>query len=304
MTATKKILLVTSSFDKTVDYIVNKFNDQNFIRLNVDELETNQISVTNFSKFNVSIKNGIYNIENLFESISSIYYRKLFLPDLQDYDVSYHTFMQKELYSFVTGLVDSFDGKVVTTPTILRKVENKVYQLKVASDLHFLLPSSLISNHDDAVNKFKTFKTIGKPLSTGKLTKSTGVHSSIIKDKVINISLSPTYFQEYISKDYELRVTVVKDTFYCVKILADNKVDWRVDEEKNFYELIETPQIIRKQCQQFMEICNLEFGIFDYIVYDSKYYFLECNPNGQWLWLEIKLGLDISNSLIRLLDDK
>lgn len=299
----KKILIVSSSFDKTVDYMINKYNQDRFIRLNIDKLENYQISITNYGSFQVNIKSDTFDVKNLFESISSIYYRKLFLPDLKDYDVNYHAFMQKELYSFVTGLVDSFDGKVVTTPTILRKVENKVYQLKVASDLHFLLPSSLITNHDDAVNKFKTFKTIGKPLSTGKLTKSTGVHSSIIKDNVINISLSPTYFQEYISKDYELRVTVVKEKFYCVKIVAEDKIDWRSSESKNYYELIETPEIIKYQCLAFLNACNLEFGAFDYIVLNKEYYFLECNPNGQWLWLEQELGLNISDSIIRLLND-
>jgi len=298
-----KILIVTSSFDKTVDYLIQKYSQEKFIRLDVDKLDQYQISVSYYENFQIDIKSNTFEIKNLFASISSIYYRKLFLPELNNYDVKYHTYMQKEIYSFITGLVDSFDGKVITTPTILRKVENKVYQLKVASDLQFLLPTSLISNHNNAANEFKTFKTIGKPLSTGKLTKSTGVHSSIIKDDVENIALSPTYFQEYIPKDYELRITVVKDMFYCVKILADNKIDWRVDEEKNFYELIETPEIIREQCQQFMKVCNLEFGIFDYIVSEDKYYFLECNPNGQWLWLEMKLNLDISNSIMRLLND-
>jgi len=41
--------------------------------------------------------------------------------------------MQKEIYSFITGFVDSFDGKVLTTPSILRKVENKIFQLSIAT---------------------------------------------------------------------------------------------------------------------------------------------------------------------------
>lgn len=303
MSIMKKILIVTSSFDKTVDYIINKFNEQNFIRLNVDELENNQISVTNFSKFNVSIKNEIYNIENLFESISSIYYRKLFLPELNKYDSKYHTYMQKEIYSFITGLVDSFNGKILTTPSILRKVENKIYQLKVASDLNFLLPDSLISNDSNAVNEFQASQIISKPLSTGKLTNSTAVHSSIVTNKVEDIALSPTYFQKYIEKDYELRITVIKETFYCVKILADNKIDWRESEDNNLYELIETPEVVKQQCLAFLKVCNLAFGAFDYIVSGGKYYFLECNPNGQWLWLEMKLGLNISKSIVEYLND-
>lgn len=299
----KNILIITSSFDKTVDYIIEKFSNIKFIRLNVDELDKYKISITSNSDYIVCLKSSEYEINNLFESIHSIYYRKLFLPSLENYDDNYHTYMQKEIYSFIVGMVDNFKGKILTAPSILRKVENKIFQLQVSTDLGFLLPNSLITNDKNQANKFNVFKTIAKPLATGKLTISTAVHSNIITGDVSDISLSPTYFQEYISKDYELRVTVIKDTFYCVKIIADNKIDWRDSEDKNLYELIDTPEIVKQQCLNFLRACNLDFGAFDYIVSDNKYYFLECNPNGQWLWLEMKLGLDISKSIVEYLND-
>ena len=50
---------------------------------------------------------------------------------------------------------------------------------------------------------------------------------------------------------------------------------------------------------------QLEFGAFDFIVTnDNQWYFLEVNPNGQWLWLEKILALDISEKIIDLLDGK
>jgi len=298
-----KILILTSSFDKTVDYIIKKFDKSNFIRVNIDELNNYQISVTNINGFQINLETKFLKIENLFEQVTSIYYRKLFLPSLDEYESKYHTYMQKEIYSFISGLVDSFDGKVLTTPSILRKVENKIYQLKNATDLEFLLPKSLISNDYEKANNFNIEKIIAKPLSTGKLTSSTVSNSNIVNDNINNISLSPTYFQTYIPKDYELRVTVIEDIFYCVKIIANDKIDWRKNAEDNIYELIDTPKIIKSQCKLFMETCNIKFGAFDYIVYNNQYYFLECNPNGQWLWLELKLGLDISTSLVRFLND-
>ena len=298
-----KILILTSSFDKTVDYIIKKFDKSNFIRVNIDELKNYQISVTNINGFQINLETKFLKIENLFEQVTSIYYRKLFLPNLDEYESKYHTYMQKEIYSFISGLVDSFDGKVLTTPSILRKVENKIYQLKNATDLEFLLPKSLISNDYEKANNFNIEKIIAKPLSTGKLTSSTVSNSNIVNNNINNISLSPTYFQTYIPKDYELRVTVIEDIFYCVKIIANDKIDWRKNAEDNIYELIDTPKIIKSQCKLFMETCNIKFGAFDYIVYNNQYYFLECNPNGQWLWLELKLGLDISTSLVRFLND-
>lgn len=297
-----KILIITSSFDKTVDYIIKKFDQDNFIRLNVDELHSTLISINKKNDFKVTLQSELFNIEDLFNEVHSIYYRKLFLPKLNDYGEQYHIYMQKEIYSFITGIVDSFEGKVLTTPSILRKVENKIFQLSIATKLNFLLPNSLISNNEKEANKFNDHDIIGKPLATGKLTLTTATGSNIIKHKIKDINLSPTYFQSYIPKDYELRVTVVGDKFYCVKIIAENKIDWRQDSDKNKYELIDTPLIVKKQCQEFMKTCNLNFGAFDYIVYNSEYYFLECNPNGQWLWLELELKLDISTTLVKFLN--
>ena len=301
--AMKNILIITSSYDKTIDYIIEKFSSTKFIRLNVDELDKYKISIISNPRYIVSLKSSEYEIDNLFESIHSIYYRKLFLPNLDNYDKNYHTYMQKEIYSFIVGLVDSFQGKVLTRPSILRKVENKIFQLKVSIDLGFLLPNSLITNDNTQANKFNVSKIIAKPLSTGKLTNTTAIHSNLITENVEDIALTPIYFQEYIKKDYELRITVIKDVFYCVKIIADNKIDWREGEDNNLYELIDTPEIVKQECLDFLRACGLEFGAFDYIVSDGKYYFLECNPNGQWLWLELKLGLDISKSIVEYLND-
>jgi glutathione synthase/RimK-type ligase-like ATP-grasp enzyme len=39
----------------------------------------------------------------------------------------------------------------------------------------------------------------------------------------------------------------------------------------------------------------LNFGCFDFIVTSNNdYIFLECNPNGQWLWIELETGYEIS----------
>ena len=40
-------------------------------------------------------------------------------------------------------------------------------------------------------------------------------------------------------------------------------------------------------------------GAFDFIVTpEDKWVFLEVNPNGQWLWLEQSLNLDISKKIL------
>lgn len=55
------------------------------------------------------------------------------LPDLRIYDPQYHLLIQRDIISIINGIVDSFHGKVITKPSILRKTENKVYQMVYVS---------------------------------------------------------------------------------------------------------------------------------------------------------------------------
>ncbi len=49
---------------------------------------------------------------------------------------------------------------------------------------------------------------------------------------------------------------------------------------------------------------GIDFGCFDFIVFDNEWLFLEMNANGQWVWLEHKTGLNISKEIMRYLNDK
>lgn len=114
-----------------------------------------------------------------------------------------------------------------------------------------------------------------------------------------------TYVQEYIPKAFELRVTVVAKKVFACKIesqhLADDegKIDWRQGYEHGLrYEPYELLDDIAQKCIKFLKKMRLNFGAFDFIVTPSgEYVFLECNPNGQWLWIEMETGLKISEAI-------
>ena len=58
------------------------------------------------------------------------------------------------------------------------------------------------------------------------------------------------------------------------------------------------PDEIRSSCLRLVRALNLRFGAIDLVLTpDGQYYFLEINPNGQWLWLEDKLGFPITNDI-------
>ena len=119
-----------------------------------------------------------------------------------------------------------------------------------------------------------------------------------------------SYVQEYIPKAFELRVTVVAKKVFACKIesqhLADNegKIDWRQGYEHGLkHEPFDLPDDISEKCLKFLDKMRLNFGAFDFIVTPTgEYVFLECNPNGQWLWIEMETGLKISEAIADALE--
>ena len=294
-----KILIITCSYDKTVDYIMTKFNHKaDFFRFNVDLFSEYNVTI---SAVNWEITHGNDTISK--ETTTSIYYRKPAFPDTSEFDIEYRRMINSDILAIIDGLTNSFDGVVLTKPYLLRRAENKVYQLVYAQQHSILMPESFVGNN----NHWEHISTprIIKPLSVGKIATSSGI--SIIQTNLMHdedcydsIELTPVYIQNYVQKSYEVRITVIDDNYFAVKIISDNSVDWR--NGNNRYELIEVPEEVKECIQMMMMNFQLRFGAIDYIVGDDgKWYFLEINPNGQWQWLECILNLSISDCIMQVL---
>ena len=114
-----------------------------------------------------------------------------------------------------------------------------------------------------------------------------------------------SFIQEYIPKAYELRVTVVGDDVFATKIHSQDlpedkgKVDWRQGYDSGLkFEAWSLPQEVADRCVSLVHALGLNFGCIDLIVKpDGGYVFLECNPNGQWLWIELATGQPIAGSI-------
>ena len=114
-----------------------------------------------------------------------------------------------------------------------------------------------------------------------------------------------SFVQEYVPKDFELRVTVVDETVFATKINSQDlpedkgKIDWRQGYDSGLdLEEYRLPESICKQCSTLVHAMGLNFGCIDLIAKpDGELVFLECNPNGQWLWVELATGQKISEAI-------
>ncbi|MFF2528842.1 hypothetical protein ACFVS2_07995 [Brevibacillus sp. NPDC058079] len=303
----KAILIVTSTRDLTADYIINRYGSSvPFFRLNVDRLKDYDIKFSNRdSFFQIFGKNG-----NLSEcDIGSVYYRKPILPDLSDYEEKFRPIMQRDIMTLIEGITETAGTRCLTPPSILRRADNKVVQMKIADKVGFRLPTSVITNSELAArNICNEAPSIVKPLSMGRIIHSNriGIIQTNLVDQATDFSgleLAPAYFQHYEKKDTEVRATVVGREVFAVQIDSSDRIDWRKFEATHQYDLIQLPNDITEKCFSMMDALNLSFGAFDFIINDGDYVFLEVNANGQWLWLEEALELNISGAIIRYLTE-
>lgn len=95
-------------------------------------------------------------------------------------------------------------------------------------------------------------------------------------------------FQQRIPKRFEVRLTMVDDQLFGVRIdshTAAARHDWRADHDNITWTAIDVPAAVAAAVHRLMTSYGLVFGALDFIVDpDDRWWFLEINPNGQWAW--------------------
>ncbi|MFD0525499.1 hypothetical protein [Paractinoplanes durhamensis] len=113
--------------------------------------------------------------------------------------------------------------------------------------------------------------------------------------------------QEFVPKAYEARVTVVGRIPLGVVIRSASeagRIDWRSDYDALTYERIKVPEAVTDGVGRFLDALGLNYGAFDFVITpDGDWVMLECNPAGQWLWLEHETGVPIAAALADLLTE-
>lgn len=299
----KKILVITSSHDSIVDYIVAIYSQKClFFRLDLDRLHD----------YNFQLNQYGWSIDNYRElvtdrSVDAIYYRKPEFPYFRKYDRWFQDLMKRDIDAIIKGITNSFAGKCLNKPYITEIAENNVYQMYLAHKVGFLIPESLITNSPRCMDKFCSgIRRILKPLLVDKVSFSSYEGSS--RNNIIEytkpfegLEVSPAYLQRFIKKDYDVIATFICEKSYVVRIDVENKENIKAKKNNIKCSSMVLPKEIEEKCLAFMKEVNLEFGAFKFILKNGEYYFLEMNTNFQWLWLENEFGWDLSAEIVEYL---
>jgi hypothetical protein len=193
------------------------------------------------------------------------------------------------------------------------EINFKPHQLRLAREVGFQTPTSIFTNDPEAVLQlFSTsyeviYKTLGWCIfPPDEVIYTSKVSLEMVEQSRESICKAPGTFQQLIRKKSELRVTVVGNEVFAVSIdsakHAAAMVDWRKSQFEDMFSRTNLDINDKGKLLAFHKRAGLQFGAYDFIISDTgELIFLECNPSGQWLWLEDKLDLPIAEHHARLL---
>lgn len=315
------ILIITNKQDITTDYVVLKLQERDlpFFRFNTEDYPIHyKIDYTadrTANSWRITGKNGAIDSR----TIKGAWYRRPGAPQidsivtedgLRDYAFEESAELLQALYALI-------NVRWLSEPLAIRKAESKAYQLLLARELGFNVPMTLITTDRNKVNDFYESclgQVVVKPLRQA-VFKSGGDEFVIFTSKLAeedrgaleSVQYAPSIYQEFIDKALDIRVTVVGNKIFAAAIHSqdcyETKVDWRHGEKIDLpYEVYELADDLREKCLRLVQQLGLKFGAIDLVLSRSgDFYFLEINPNGQWAWIEERLGLDISGAIIDIL---
>ncbi|GAA1897143.1 ATP-grasp ribosomal peptide maturase [Streptantibioticus ferralitis] len=210
------------------------------------------------------------------------------------------------------GLLGALPGcRYLSHPQAIARAEYKPAQLAAATHAGLPVPATLITNDPKEAKSFATAQpTIYKPLHAGAYDvdgEPAGIWAAPVEPGQIDAAVGHCahLFQAQVDKTCDVRAVVVGEEVMCARITAPvGVVDWRAEYRSLSYEATECPDEIRGPVLQFLASFGLAFGAFDFAVTsDGAWWFLECNPNGQWAWLEDAVGLPITAAIADLLEN-
>ncbi len=208
------------------------------------------------------------------------------------------------------GVLSAQPWRWIDHPAVVADAGYKPRQLRVAAECGLTVPRSLVTNVGAQAREFAAEVREGlvyKSLFPGVVTEQGEVRiiytSRLTADDLDDraIGMCCHLFQEWVPKEFDVRLTVVGDQFFAVAIHAggsEAKVDWRCRYDELRYEVCETPDAVRCGVMTYMRMFGLVFGAFDFsVTSDGRWWFLECNPAGQWGWIAEETGLPIAEAI-------
>lgn len=310
------LLIVTERGDLTADWLIRELEDRDapFVRFNTEDYPTKVRLSWQAGGATIQLRGNRYPLTEF----DAIWYRRPVAPRLSaELPEPMQEWATRESAEALLGTWRTLDALWVNHPDRNRLAESKPEQLRSASRIGFEVPATLVTNDSEEAKAFFAEQAGGvvcKPLWDGRVPVGDErklFFTSLIDESAVSLddlgSGLPYLFQAHIPKRYDLRVTVIGQEAFAVRIESqdedDARTDWRRGRPGALLHAPEAlPDEIAERCVALCEHYGLRFGAIDLARRtDGGYSFFEINPNGQWAWLEQRTGLPLRSRLADLL---
>lgn len=227
-----------------------------------------------------------------------------------------------ETYHALRLAVDSLPNSYFPLghPSAMERAGNKLLQLRLANEMGFRVPETLVGNDPQVIRGFlaRHPNLVVKPIHVHSSYKEEdrnqidqplwcrGIDPEKIAEHLAPDRRVQLMLQEQVVKKEDWRITVLPNSCICCKIdtseLSELEPDWRRYHKKYKHTLFDPPRKFEKLLRDYLKALDLKAGYFDFAVDEAgEPYFLEVNTNAEWLWIEELTGYPISEKVAKCL---
>jgi hypothetical protein len=197
-------------------------------------------------------------------------------------------------------------AKWLNHPDAVTAASNKARQLRLAAQLGFPVPPTVLTNDLQAVRTHCLAHpaSVSKPV-TGRMFTVGDSRVSVYTAPLTSsdaegpTTTAPFCAQERLTGE-DVRVTVIGRRCYAVAIgTRSDAVDWRLARDEDVeYREITLPPDVRDFVLDLVGTFGLRYAAVDLFRAEGRYHFLEVNSGGQWAWLEHACGIPLTRLIV------
>lgn len=312
------LFILTNSQDVTASFLIPALEKSGmpFIRFDTDSVLRNAVFQFSIGIPRLQLNGSWYEPRQ----ISNIWYRR---PEEFRSDRFDDTPEGKYARAEWTEFFENFFAHVpkerwMNHPSANASASRKLEQLSTACQFGMKVPDTLVTQEPEELKAFYAKhggRLIVKPLSSGYVERGKEEADSLIYtnqlrladlEKLDDLATCPTLFQEFIQKDYDVRITVVDTELTAVKLEAkETDGTQRCDIRRNNmagveHSVIDLPEHVVAGIWKLVKKYGLRFAAIDMVVsLVGEWLFLEINPNGQWAWIDQVAETNITASFVK-----
>ena len=192
---------------------------------------------------------------------------------------------------------------------LLRRDPGQPQLRRIAGGVWWGLPKTIMSNDAKTIRAFWESldgRCIYKPFTAPfwTLSETRPLTGEDLND-LDKLRHAPIIAQERVHKRLDVRVNIFGETLFAAEVetqIAEAELDWRLDLSARWREH-SLPDPVGTRLKLLLKDLGLQYGCIDMRQQpDGHYKFLEVNPSGQFLFVEIDTGQPLMRALAELVD--